>query len=376
MKRLAIVLSHPVQYYSPLFKYIAKHLDLKVFYAFKPTKQQQGRQGFKKAFEWDIDLFDGYEFEIMENVSAKPGTDHFKGCDTPHIHEHLDQYAPTHILLFGWHLKTYRQALKYAKRKGIAVGVRGDSQFNPEQSWVKRTIKSLYYPFFLKQFNCFLSVGIRNKQYLQKYGVADGKIIFSPHAVDQEFWKAKKDLSSSACNLLWVAKFIDKKRPFDVINAFKALKLKGNNDLQLRMVGTGPLLEASKALAAAVPDIEFLGFKNQQELVEEYQRADLLILSSDHRETWGLVVNEAFSAKVPAIVSDACGCSEDLLDGWSGVKYEYKNVEDLSRKIEEFSNSLKKTSNHEQTQKSIEKMNKIYSFQSNVDAFKTFVEEF
>ena len=40
--------------------------------------------------------------------------------------------------------------------------------------------------------------------------------------------------------------------------------------------------------------------------------ADCLVLPSDYGETWGLVVNEALAAGRPAIVSDRCGCAEDL----------------------------------------------------------------
>src|SRR5262249_21925258 len=45
-----------------------------------------------------------------------------------------------------------------------------------------------------------------------------------------------------------------------------------------------------------------------------YVAADCLVLPSDTRETWGLVVNEALASGLPCIVSDACGCAEDLID--------------------------------------------------------------
>ena len=36
------------------------------------------------------------------------------------------------------------------------------------------------------------------------------------------------------------------------------------------------------------------------------------MLPSDYGETWGLVVNEALASGLPCLVSDACGCAEDL----------------------------------------------------------------
>jgi glycosyltransferase involved in cell wall biosynthesis len=45
-----------------------------------------------------------------------------------------------------------------------------------------------------------------------------------------------------------------------------------------------------------------------------YAASDLLVLPSDHQETWGLVVNEAMACGLPAVVSDAVGCGPDLIE--------------------------------------------------------------
>jgi glycosyltransferase involved in cell wall biosynthesis len=41
--------------------------------------------------------------------------------------------------------------------------------------------------------------------------------------------------------------------------------------------------------------------------------ADCLVLPSDAKETWGLVVNEAMASGLSCVVSNACGCAEDLV---------------------------------------------------------------
>jgi glycosyltransferase involved in cell wall biosynthesis len=58
--------------------------------------------------------------------------------------------------------------------------------------------------------------------------------------------------------------------------------------------------------------VTFTGFLNQSEISQAYVAADCLVLPSDEGETWGLVVNEALACGLPAIVSDRCGCAEDL----------------------------------------------------------------
>ncbi|MEM7706689.1 MAG: glycosyltransferase family 4 protein [Pseudomonadota bacterium] len=57
-----------------------------------------------------------------------------------------------------------------------------------------------------------------------------------------------------------------------------------------------------------------LGFRNQGALPAIYAAANLLVLPSI-TETWGLVVNEAFSLGLPALVSDRVGCGPDMIAG-------------------------------------------------------------
>jgi glycosyltransferase involved in cell wall biosynthesis len=61
------------------------------------------------------------------------------------------------------------------------------------------------------------------------------------------------------------------------------------------------------------PTASFVGFLNQSEISQAYVAADCLVLPSDASETWGLVVNEAMASGLPCIVSNACGCLEDLI---------------------------------------------------------------
>jgi glycosyltransferase involved in cell wall biosynthesis len=63
---------------------------------------------------------------------------------------------------------------------------------------------------------------------------------------------------------------------------------------------------------SVLPRASFTGFLNQTEISRAYVAADCLVLPSDHGETWGLVVNEALASGLPCLVSDACGCAEDL----------------------------------------------------------------
>ena len=62
-KKIAIVTSHPIQYYAPLFRLLAKKVELKVFYTWGKEALVKFDPGFGKKVEWDIPLLDGYEYQ-------------------------------------------------------------------------------------------------------------------------------------------------------------------------------------------------------------------------------------------------------------------------------------------------------------------------
>ena len=68
-KRLAIIVSHPIQYYIPLYQRLAQRDDLiiKVFYTWHVGHAAVEDRGFKTPVAWDIPLTEGYEFELIQN---------------------------------------------------------------------------------------------------------------------------------------------------------------------------------------------------------------------------------------------------------------------------------------------------------------------
>ena len=142
--------------------------------------------------------------------------------------------------------------------------------------------------------------------------------------------------------VLFVGKFIPKKRPLDLVHAVSNGPLNRSGRLvHLLFAGSGelgpeirrrctvifekenenwPSLRggiSSEAEAISHPPASFVGFLNQTEISKAYVAADCLVLPSDARETWGLVVNEAMACGTPCIVNNACGCHEDLVDSLS-----------------------------------------------------------
>jgi glycosyltransferase involved in cell wall biosynthesis len=322
--RLAILASHPVQYYAPLFRELARHIDLHVFYAHNATAEQQAAAGFGQAFTWDVDLTSGYAHSFLRNVAQPPGTDRFAGCDTPEIGAHLRQGRFSAVLALGWHLKSMLQGIVAAKRLGLPVLVRGDSQLGTPRGRIKIALKSFAYPRLLRLFDVALFVGRRNRDYYLHYGYPPERLFHSPHCVDtvrfaaaatsgaREGLRARLGMAADDKVVLFAGKLLPFKRPVDVVEAVAGLRGAGLS-ASVMVAGSGELQADMQERAQALNfGCHVLGFQNQSEMPACYAAADALALPSTARETWGLVCNEALACGTPIVVSDQVGCAPDL----------------------------------------------------------------
>jgi glycosyltransferase involved in cell wall biosynthesis len=246
--------------------------------------------------------------------------------------------------VMGWHLKSYGQAILAAKRRRLPVLVRGDSQLETPRSPARRVLKAVAYPALLRLFDAALYVGQRNRAYYRHYRMPEARLFFSPHCVDAERFRSgatelartlmRRSLGAAPDDklVMFAGKLVASKRPFDVLEAIARLRANGDEKPAALFVGSGPLEAELRARArSAQTPAHFLGFCNQSRMPAAMAAADVLVLPSDGRETWGLVGNEALACGVPIVVSDAVGCAADLAaDDRAGRIFPLANVDALA----------------------------------------------
>ncbi len=319
-KRLAIVTSHPIQYYAPWFRCLAAELtlDLRVFYLWNFGVTPQHDPGFKTVLEWDIPLLDGYAHEFVPNHSSRPGTDHFWGLWNPSLLSRVREFHPDAVLLIGYN---YAGMLGFIARTGsLPLIFRGDSHRLAAASSPLKTalIRAIY-----QRFAAFLPVGQANTDYFRAHGVPAQKMFLCPHCVDNDRFAAPPSIdfrktwgiSPEEHVILFVGKLEPKKRPLDLLASFQTAALPGAT---LVFVGSG---DAALCRQIQGQNVRVIPFQNQSNMPSVYAAADLLVLPSEgNGETWGLVVNEAMAAGKPVIVSSHVGCGPDLVlpgkTGW------------------------------------------------------------
>ena len=339
--RVVIVTTHPIQYQAPLFRELAKRLDLTVVFMMRQTPKGQAASGFGVEFDWDTPLVDGYRHVFANNVAASPSSNHRDGI-VLNGHESLLSSLRPHVLMtMGWFPRGYLQVIRWAKRMTVPLVCRGESNLLSSGSLVKRISKLFYFPRFFRQFNAFAVIGRRNRELYRHYGVPEEKLHDAPYSVDTPFFEnafarhralARKP---GPWRIGFAGKLIPKKRPIDLVSAADICKSKDR--IQLVIIGDGPLRSTLSAQAQKSDVvIEFRGFLNQSEIVAKgYADLDMIVLPSGENETWGLVINEAMTGGIPAIVSDMVGCAPDLIEpDETGYEFHAGNTTQLSQSID------------------------------------------
>lgn len=355
MKKLAIISSHPIQYYAPWFRHLSEetNIDLKVFYLWDFGVTKKVDSGFEQAIKWDIPLLEGYAYEFAPNTSRNPGTSNFWGLQNPTLLQQVKAFSPAAVLLMNYNYASLYEFIWRWPRQSVPLLFRGDSHRLFPVSGVKEFLRRQWISAIYRQFSGLLYVGKANARYFINHGVSPSRLFFSPHSVDnQRFytqsevskvqavaWKAELGIPNNHRVVLFAGKFSEKKRPIDLLNAFLAAQL---SNVSLLFVGTGPLAAKLKAIAAPYDNIYFAPFQNQTFMPRTYAVGDIFVLPSyGSGETWGLAINEAMCLGKPIIASDHVGCAEDLVqDGYNGIVFSAGNVAALTEALQKaFSNS-------------------------------------
>lgn len=348
MKKLAIITSHPIQYYAPWFRHLAalSDLSIRVFYLWDFGITQKADHGFQQAIQWDIPLLTGYEHEFVPNLSKRPGTNHFWGLYNPSLLSQVRAYAPDAVLLMNYNYASLYQFL--VSWRDTPILFRGDShRLFPEHS-LKAWLRQQWIRQIFRRFDGVLYVGKANYDYFRHHGVSADRLFFAPHAIDNDRfisqrptaqkeaqqWKQELGIPADHRVILFAGKLIPKKRPNDLLAAFLQAKLPNTS---LLFVGSGELEPDLRSQAASHNHIFFAPFQNQSLMPRTYAIADVFVLPSyGGGETWGLAINEAMCLAKPVIVSNHVGCASNLVEpGENGWIFPAGDVEALKHCLQD-----------------------------------------
>jgi glycosyltransferase involved in cell wall biosynthesis len=332
-RRIAFVVSHPIQYLVPLYQKLAGRDDteIKVFFTWHAGERAVDDPGFGRPIAWDIPLTEGYAFEQVANVASDPGTHKFLGLRNPTLLDRVISWRPDVVHINGWAWLSHLQLLFALKKRGVPTLFFGDSHLLDGRAggprwWIK---SALLRRFFSWPTAC-LFAGSANRAYFEFFGVPPQRLYPCPHAIDVNrfagpaaqreeeaaHWRSKLGIAADRKILLYAGKFEPKKRPTELMRAVARLP---DPALVLVMAGSGELQGEIDAIAATDPArFKILPFQNQSRMPVVYRLGDIFVLPSGFGESWGLAVNEALACGRSVIVSDRVGCAADVVDASCG----------------------------------------------------------
>jgi glycosyltransferase involved in cell wall biosynthesis len=348
--KLAAIVSHPIQYQIPLFRALAAHpdIDLHVFFGARIGVEQYLDTGFGVNIKWDIPLDEGYQHTYLKNWNPRPRAKSFLRTVNPAVIHRLLVGRFDAVWVHGWSYMTNWMAIAAATVCRIPIFIRGDSNGLREPSGSRLLAKRLVLGALFRSTSAFLAIGTRNREFYERYGASEDRIFATPYSVDDEFFltharelnhrkrqlKQREGINPDIPAILFSGKLIEQKRPFDLLKAFADARRTLNASLLFVGDGTQRREMESFVRERAIPDVHFLGFRNQCELPACYAMADLFVLPSAW-EPWGLVVNEAMCFGLPVIVSNHVGAAPDLVeDGVNGYVYPAGDCKMLADKLE------------------------------------------
>ncbi|MBN9025747.1 MAG: glycosyltransferase family 4 protein, partial [Rhizobiales bacterium] len=288
--------------------------------------------GTDRTYEWD----DVAESGLFPRVVVSPDIERESiPALVGKIAATLERAAPDAVAIAGWSHPAALAALLWCARTGVPAILMSDSAEideirKPWREAIKRRV--------IRLFSAGLVAGVPHRRYLTALGMDDTRIREGFDVVDNDYFarsaaNARADAVAVRAELglnrpffLASCRFVAKKNLFNLLAAYRHYRAgAGPAAWDLVLLGGGPLAPSLRSTIEAEglrTSVHLPGFRQYAELHRYYGLAGAFILASTS-EQWGLVVNEAMAAGLPVLVSDRCGCSEDLVrPGFNGYRFD------------------------------------------------------
>jgi glycosyltransferase involved in cell wall biosynthesis len=213
----------------------------------------------------------------------------------------------------------------------------------------------LMYPltrYIYQHADAIVAYGSHVKDFLIEEGVPAERIFYGTHSVDNEQYarevseqelqtlREQLQITPDQRVILYFGRLEEVKGLPYLLEAFASLQ---RSDAVLVFAGAGAeeaRLRVQAEQLNITDRVRFAGYVPVKEAVPYYALSWTLVLNSitvpQGKETWGLVINEAFNQGTPAIASDAVGAAAGGLvrDGETGLVVPERNVPALAQAIQ------------------------------------------
>ena len=157
-----------------------------------------------------------------------------------------------------------------------------------------------------------------------------------PNAVDQGRYTIVPNAKAKRPTIGYLGRIKKYKSVDHIIRAMPQI-LEKVPDAMLNIVGDGDGLPELKRLAASLKlggNVHFFGHVSHEEKVRHINES-WLVVNTSSKEGWGLTVIEANACNVPVVAADSPGLRDSVVNGETGLLYEYGDISQLAKAVVE-----------------------------------------
>jgi glycosyltransferase involved in cell wall biosynthesis len=356
MKRLAIAISHPIQYHAPLYAYLAKdgRFDLKVFYMTDRGARAYYEKLAKTMVKFDNPILDGYDYEFLRQGEPKNWWERKAETIHPRLVRRLLDHTPHAVYFHGYTNPSFWPAIRMCRQNGIKVLLRGENEdLLPRSTW-RNFMREAFLKILLPNVDAILYIGKYNKEFFMKRGWPENKLFHVPYSVDSTYFRGgyskeqisqirlkiteKYNLSPETRLFIYTHKFRETMRPLDAVQAFCDALPTIRNSVALLMCGDGELRGEMEQIIQAQGQgkVVLTGFLSQNNLKEHLLASDIMV--NPAIEPWGCSINEGLASELAMISSDLVAGWPDMVKaGENGYTYPCGDLQELAGRIRELS---------------------------------------
>jgi 1,2-diacylglycerol 3-alpha-glucosyltransferase len=286
------------------------------------------------TYLWEpLEIATPYERMILSNQAVEL---QFIPYLVQRLYSTLDRLKPEVLVIAGYAGAAMLAALLWARVNHIPTILLSETT---ETDFIRTGWREEIKRKIVGQYQASLVGGQPQKRYLIKLGVPEEAIFHGYDIVGNDAFHPDRirHLSPPLDRPYFLAinRFVTKKNLPGLLNAYATYRqLAGDAAWDLVLCGDGPMrgqLEQQIRDRGIQSQVHLPGFLQQDQLLPYFAHAQCFVHTSTH-EQWGLVINEAMAAALPVIVSDRCGCVEDLLlEGVNGFSFDPGKPEELTR---------------------------------------------
>ena len=188
--RLALAIQWPIHYHLPLYRAITADPDIDgdILFMQRSSSESGYDPELDGKVDWGVALLDGYPYRLFRNVSPLRNGEGFWKFINPGLVWRILTGPYDAVYIHGHNHFTHVLCMIAARLGGKRLILRNIAYNLGKRPAFKRLVRLLIYRMLYLLPQAFLYIGTYNRQYFAAFGVADDRLVYGPHIVDNAFF--------------------------------------------------------------------------------------------------------------------------------------------------------------------------------------------